>query len=1028
MKYLITNFLLFIFLATPLSSQCLYQAYEGFSGDIGNAIEGQSSGTGWAAPWLVQNNDMVVPGFQISDNSLTYNDLQNLYHKLSGGRAYLSMGRRLNTADTGPFNLLVAQNQNGIGTQIGDTLWVSFLIRKDQNNNERLAFDLHQSNLPWYWNPVTEDNIGIGYFGDQYHINGQRRWHLRINNIYYDSGIDVQINSTYLMVFRLIYTAGNTEVNLYINPDNLGNQLPGVPVLSQNSGRQNVIRSMSVFLGDQVGNGSIDEIRFASSYACVTPDAEVLVNLPPVASITADINSGQRPLNVNFNGTASTDPESQLLTYYWNFGDGSPVISGSPNVSHIFTALGVHPVSLTVTDNLGLQHTTYFSVTVLDENNTFPCQTSLTPIRSVSCGQSNGQIRVNAGNNNISLYNSANILLPIVNGNEYHNLAPDRYKLFVSGTIAPFCRDTLEVFMQIDSTTCQGWQPQTCVMDIGTNMSGFADWQFERPMKNLFKHIREDYIGYGATCFCWSSNVAGQLSMDSNGYPTHVPQTTTVGETYVRYVISSEGGNLTMDTTYVLLYDGEGTISFGGSIMITSNVANRIVFTPTANGNININITASTLGNHVRNIRIVKMQDELIDLVSQPFYQTFEDKVAPFQVLRFMDWGNTNGNTNVDWTNRSKISYFTYAGPKGVPYETMIQLCNETQKDLWICVPHEANDEYILQMATLFRDHLDGNLNIYLEYSNEIWNWIFPQAHYNNNNRPANLGYGRAMAEKAGNVFRIWHEVFDNERCRVKRVLGIQVGFNGLNEQILSQLPQDEWDYASPTHYFGLDHGATGMPRLDILGNSATVDDIMANAANSFNAFKPAVKRDYELIKLFGKRIITYEGGQHFVGNSFGIPYPYQQAMWDAQNTQLMYDMYDMMHDSIRSWGCELATNFSLASVQESVYGSWGIIPDIDVQPPYMTTAKKYQAVLDNGLSSACRNQIKWSGTSDNNWNNPCNWDKTRVPDHNSDVSIQAETPFHPIVSINTSVQSVTLQLNAILNILTGVVFEVQNE
>ena len=44
------------------------------------------------------------------------------------------------------------------------------------------------------------------------------------------------------------------------------------------------------------------------------------------------------------------------------------------------------------------------------------------------------------------------------------------------------------------------------------------------------------------------------------------------------------------------------------------------------------------------------MQDELIDLGSQPFYQTFNDKVAPFQVLRFMDWGNTNGNTNVDWT------------------------------------------------------------------------------------------------------------------------------------------------------------------------------------------------------------------------------------------------------------------------------------------------------------------------------------------------------------------------------------------
>ncbi len=114
MKYLFTNFLLFIFLETQLSSQCLYQAYEGFSGDTGTAIEGQSSGTGWAAPWLVQNNDLVVPGFQISANSLIYNDLQNLYHKLTGGRAYLSMGRRLNTADDGPFDLLVAKIKMGL--------------------------------------------------------------------------------------------------------------------------------------------------------------------------------------------------------------------------------------------------------------------------------------------------------------------------------------------------------------------------------------------------------------------------------------------------------------------------------------------------------------------------------------------------------------------------------------------------------------------------------------------------------------------------------------------------------------------------------------------------------------------------------------------------------------------------------------------------------------------------------------------------------------------------------------------------
>ncbi|MBK7010044.1 MAG: hypothetical protein IPH36_16110 [Saprospiraceae bacterium] len=184
----------------------------------------------------------------------------------------------------------------------------------------------------------------------------------------------------------------------------------------------------------------------------------------------------------------------------------------------------------------------------------------------------------------------------------------------------------------------------------------------------------------------------------------------------------------------------------------------------------------------------------------------------------------------------------------------MIQLCNELDKDLWICVPHLADSTYVANMAQLFLDSLDDHLNIYLEYSNEVWNWIFPQAHYNNDNRPGNLNYGRAMAEKAGKTFAIWHNVFGDQACRVKRVLGIQAGFNYLNEQILSQLPQDAWDYGSPTHYFGLDHGSTGNPRLDLLGSSATVQDILNNAINGWNAFRPSVKLDYRNIQVFGKK------------------------------------------------------------------------------------------------------------------------------------------------------------------------------
>jgi hypothetical protein len=132
-----------------------------------------------------------------------------------------------------------------------------------------------------------------------------------------------------------------------------------------------------------------------------------------------------------------------------------------------------------------------------------------------------------------------------------------------------------------------------------------------------------------------------------------------------------------------------------------------------------------------------------------------------------------------------------------------------------------------------------------------------------------------------------------------------------------------------------------------VLTAASTPEDVLENARNHFIEFNQYVRQDYRNIQIFGKEVITYEGGQHFVGNVFGIPYEYQQAMWDAQYHPGIYDLYRELHDTIAAWGCRLATNFSLASRQESVYGSWGVLNDIDLGPPYMETAPKYQALLD---------------------------------------------------------------------------------
>lgn len=929
---------------------CTYLAYDGFDNAANAPLNALNGGTGWIIPWNVQNDDTDIPGYQINNGagSLTYSNLQTIGRYATGGYQYLTSGRILNTGEYGPFSDYVADFDNGIGTQTGDTLWISLLLRKSQNNGEDVWVDFHDNgNASWCYSCATQ-HISVGYFGSaNSDVSGQRRWTLALNGTYYPTSVPVVVNTSAFMVLRVIFNSGNTNVSLYVNPATLGNTTP-TPTLTQNTGTANVLRSLAAYMGSNPGNGAIDELRFATSYACVAPDNTVSVNMPPVALISATPTMGQSPLLVNFSGAASTDPEGQALTYAWDFGDGSPTQVGS-SVSHTYTnVLGQLTASLTVTDNVGLQHSTTQDIAVTDENGNYPCQTSFTVQNMASCNSNNGRVTVNAANGvSFQLRNSANVLMPITSGNQYHNLAAGQYQ-FVANSGA--CIDSFTLYIATDSTTCTGWQPSSCAMDIGTNMSGFADWGVERPMKNLFKHVRPEAIPFTTTCFCWYvPDILDDMAFDANGYPTHIPQTTPAGSnTVIRYVISSEsetGTNLQMGQQYVLLYDGEGTLQISGGTSISSSSAGRIQFSLTSNGNVAIEILASTLNNHVRNIRLLRLADENADLNANPFYQGFLDKIAPFQALRFMDWGYTNNNLATDWANRSSNSYFTYATPYGVPYETMIQLANQTQKDVWICVPHAADDNYVTQMATLFRDQLNPNLNVYLEYSNEVWNWIFDQAHYNEENRPSNLNYARAYAEKAQRIFRIWHNVYGAQKNRVKRVLGMQVTYNWLNEEILSQLDQNEWDYGSPTHYIGLDHSNTANP---VLTETSTPQNIIDNARNSWYATLDAFKTDYDQVKLFGKQVITYEGGQHFVGNVFGIPYSYQQAMWDAQYTPQIYALYDELLDTIRAWGCQMATNFSLASPQESIYGSWGVLNDIDIQPPYMTTAPKYQALLDN--------------------------------------------------------------------------------
>lgn len=65
---------------------------------------------------------------------------------------------------------------------------------------------------------------------------------------------------------------------------------------------------------------------------------------------TASFTSTASGLKVDFNGSASSDPDGSIVSYAWDFGDSSAAGSGA-TPSHTYAAAGTYTVRLTVTDN-----------------------------------------------------------------------------------------------------------------------------------------------------------------------------------------------------------------------------------------------------------------------------------------------------------------------------------------------------------------------------------------------------------------------------------------------------------------------------------------------------------------------------------------------------------------------------------------------------------------------------------------------------------------------------------------------------
>ncbi len=111
------------------------------------------------------------------------------------------------------------------------------------------------------------------------------------------------------------------------------------------------------------GNGTItiaNRIDLVLNRFGVTIDDGLDGNVRPVASFTSSLVAGTT--DVNFDATASNDPDGSIVSYNWDFGDGTTGTGAAP--AHTYTGPGTFNVRLIVTDDRGATGAMVQAVTV----------------------------------------------------------------------------------------------------------------------------------------------------------------------------------------------------------------------------------------------------------------------------------------------------------------------------------------------------------------------------------------------------------------------------------------------------------------------------------------------------------------------------------------------------------------------------------------------------------------------------------------------------------------------------------------
>ncbi len=431
----------------------------------------------------------------------------------------------------------------------------------------------------------------------------------------------------------------------------------------------------------------------------------------------------------------------------------------------------------------------------------------------------------------------------------------------------------------------------TSQQSIGTNLAKIRYWSTQLPFIDSFKSSSPWITQSNNNSNTQEDNI---LDLDENGWLKSLsPIRGSAKYTKVSTILHRGTQGNYPGGKYLVLYEGEGKLNYkhDASIDLTASQPGRDVInvTPTNKG-ILLTITETdpnNTGNYIRNIRVIPFAYKS-NYQTEIFNPLFIEKIRHYHAIRFMNWQETNNSPEIQWSSRPTISDYHWS--TGVPVEIMVELANILERDPWFNMPHQATDEYITKFAEYVRDNLNPGLNVYVEYSNEVWNGMFEQNSWVEKQVKKDSTFKGNSANWFGKrtteITQIWDKVF-NVTGQKERVIGV-MGGQGASVRIIKQaLDYRFWSNEDKTHTdYGIDAIAIApyfgryiaMPQNKSTVEKWTVDQLFEeltkggklNNSPRGGAVTAAYEQMQEHIALAKKenlQLLAYEGGQHLGGH-----------------------------------------------------------------------------------------------------------------------------------------------------------------